>query len=85
MKLGIIESQQYILEIDRLLNNELENIIRYLKADFSDIKFALTIQKDKEVFWSLFDNIHFGLETHIEYWKDIRFYNYYMIKPYKTF
>lgn len=77
-----IEGQQYILEIDRLLNNELENIIRNLKADFNAIKFTLTTQKGKEMFWSLFDNIHFGLETHIEDWKDIRFYNYYMIKPF---
>lgn len=77
-----IENQQYILEIDRLLNNELKNIIRNLKDDFSDIKFTLTIQKDKEAFWRLFDNIKLGLETHIDHWSDIRFYNYYMIKPY---
>ena len=77
-----IEDQQYILEIDRLLNNELKVIIRNLKTDFNAIKIMLTTQKDKEAFWSLFDNINHGLETDIEHWEDIRFYNCYMIKPF---
>ncbi len=77
-----IESQQYILNISGIYDENLKGILEDYSFEFHAAKLTLERNHDKDEFWSSFDAIKGDLVVYIHNWVDIRYYNYYRFKPY---
>lgn len=80
-----IYSQQYILDIHGLYDENLKKILLDYSFVFDVVKFTVTRNHTNDDFWKRFDAIHQDLEKYISNWVDIRYYNYYSFSPYKLF
>lgn len=76
-----IDSQQYILNINGIYDEELRGILADYRFEFYAAKSTLEKDYDKEHFWSSFDAIKTDLVNYINNWVDIRYYNVYRFKP----
>lgn len=77
-----IDSQQYILNINGIYDQNLGRILEDYSFEFYAAKLTLGREYDKDDFWSSFDAIKQDLVNYIYNWVDIRYYNYYRFKPY---
>lgn len=80
-----IDSQQYILNINGLYDENLRKILADYSFEFYAAKLTLERDYDKDEFWSSFDAIKQDLVKYIYNWIDIRYYNYYRFKPYNFY
>lgn len=80
-----INSQQYILTIHDVLNDDMKKILGDFHFEFQNAKFRLDLENelDIECFWNLFDAINEDIRRYINNWVDIGFYNYLKFSPYK--
>lgn len=80
-----IQSQSYVLAVNETMDQQLENILNDLQAEFSTLEKELTSENDANYFWSHTDAIHSNLERKIENWEDTKHYNHKQFKPYNVF
>lgn len=80
-----IDSQQYILNINGIYDENLRKILADYSFEFYATKLTLGRAYDKDDFWSSFDAIKQDLVNYIYNWVDIRFYNYCRFKPYNFY
>lgn len=76
-----IDSQQFILNINGMYDENLRSILEDYSFEFYAAKLTLGSDNDKDDFWSSFDAIKLDLEKYIYNWVDIRYYNYCRFKP----
>lgn len=79
-----IESQQYILNINNVYDNELRKILENYRFEFYAAKLTLGRKYNKHDFWGSFDAIEKDLANYINNWVDIKFYNYCKFAPYSS-
>ena len=77
-----IDTQQYILNINGIYDEDLKHILADYSFEFYAAKLTLGRDCDKDEFWSSFDAIKTDLIKYIYNWVDIRYYNYYRFGPY---
>ena len=77
-----IDSQQYILNINGLYDENLRKILADYSFEFYAAKLTLGRDYDEDDFWGSFDAIKQDLVKYIYNWVDIRYYNYCRFKPY---
>lgn len=77
-----IERQQYILNINRIYDENLRGILEDYSFEFCAAKSTLKRGYDKDCFWKYFDAINTDLVKYIYNWVDIRYYNYCRFAPY---
>lgn len=77
-----IDTQQYILYINGMYDEELNKILKDYSFEFYAAKTTLERKCDKDEFWRAFDAIKKDLVNYIYNWVDIRYYNYYRFEPY---
>lgn len=80
-----IDSQQYILNINGIYDENLGRILEDYRFEFYAAKLTLSRDYDKDDFWSSFDAIKQDLINYIYNWVDIRHFNYYRFKPYNFY
>lgn len=80
-----IESQQYILNINGIYDEDLRTILADYSFEFYAAKLTLGRDYDKDDFWNSFDAIKQDLVNYIYNWTDIRYYNYCRFKPYNFY
>lgn len=80
-----IESQQYILNINGIYDEDLRTILADYSFEFYAAKLTLGRDYDKDDFWNSFDAIKQDLVNYIYNWADIRYYNYCRFKPYNFY
>lgn len=83
--LNQIDSQQYILNINEVYDENIKEILEDYRFEFHAVKSILLRKYDKDDFWSWFDAIKKDLVKNIYNWVDIRYYNYYKFKPYQFY
>ena len=76
-----INSQQYVLNINGIYDENLRNILADYSFEFYAAKLTLGRDYDKNDFWGSFDAIKQDLVKYIYNWVDIRYYNYCRFKP----
>ena len=76
-----INSQQYVLNINGIYDENLRSILADYSFEFYAAKLTLGRDYDKNDFWGLFDAIKQDLVKYIYNWVDIRYYNYCRFKP----
>lgn len=80
-----IDSQQYILSINDIYDENLRRILADYSFEFHAAKLTLGRDYEKDDFWSSFDAIKQDLVNYIYNWVDIRYYNYWRFKPYNFY
>lgn len=80
-----IESQQYILNINGIYDENLKSILVNYNFEFYAAKLTLKRNYNKDDFWGSFDAIKQDLVNYIYNWEDIRYYNYCRFKPYNFY
>lgn len=80
-----IDSQQYILNLNGIYDEDLGRILEDYRFEFHAAKSTLKRDYDKDDFWRSFDAIKLDLINYIYNWVDIRYYNYYRFKPYNLY
>lgn len=78
-----IEAQQYLLNINDICNQQMENILKDFSFEFRAAKMNLDGNLSVQEFWKGFDAINDDLENYINNWVDIKYYNFCRFKPYK--
>ena len=73
--LDFIKSQQNILIIHNLFDDELDSILKDFKFEFFEAKNSIHDRKTIEEFWIEFDAINSDLKNYIERWIDISYFN----------
>lgn len=76
-----IDSQQYILNINGIYDENLKSILADYSFEFYAAKLTIEGDYGKDNFWSSFDAIKQDLVKYIYNWEDIRYYNYCRFKP----
>jgi hypothetical protein len=71
-----INSQQYVLNINGIYDENLRSILADYSFEFYAAKLTLGRDYDKNDFWGSFDAIKQDLVKYIYNWVDIRYYNY---------
>lgn len=79
-----IDSQQYYLNLNDIYDENLKRILADYNFEFSVAKLTLESDYNKENFWRAFDAIKQDLINYIDSWVDIKYYNYYRLKPYQS-
>lgn len=84
-ELNQINSQQYILTINDVSNNEMKQILGDFYFEFYNVKRTLDTKEawSADEFWRLFDAIKEDIQGYIDNWIDIQFYNDLKFSPYK--
>lgn len=80
-----IDSQQYLLNINRMSDENLRRILGDYNFEFHAARLTLERKCGDEDFWETFDAIKLDLEKYISDWVDIRYYNYYKFKSDNVF
>ena len=78
-----IESQQYILSIHNIYDEDLRSVIEDIKQEFHNIVYVLNKNQNDKDFWKLLDSLIVDLKDYIYDWIDIRYYNYCKFSPFK--
>lgn len=84
MVMNQINSQQYILIIHDVLNDEMREILGDFYFEFQGMKCRLELGNNLSIdeFWNLFDATNEDIQKYINNWIDIQFYNYIEFSPY---
>lgn len=80
-----IESQQYILRINEVFDEDLKRILDDYRFEFLAARMTLEQDCGDDDFWASFDAIKQDLIKYIYNWEDIRFYNYCRFRPNRFF
>lgn len=78
-----IQSQNYMLTINDVMNSKMKNILEDFKFEFTALEWRLEEVGKTEEFFSYMDAITGDLKKYIDAWVDIKEYNEVWFRPYK--
>ena len=83
--LEYLQSQRYMLTMNDVMNSEIDSILSDFRFEFYALDLDLSRRDTPEMFWAHMDAITSDLTRYINNWKDIRYYNFLIFRPYKFF